>query len=216
MRLTGSHHAWREMIRSFLIIFFVILIPTTAHAEEATIGVSFGWVNFDGDNINPLQSDVKIGLSLAVKSWGKYLEDSRFGYYFEYGLDTYEAENTNEWGLVNTQTINTSVSGFYLHYTPTFFYDFTKGSSADWSFKIGAGLGISYFTVDGTMIFNQPSPVVQRVNDDAIAISKGIVFRYETKNIVIQAKEYMPTGKIQGVEMELQLPLITIAYKYDF
>ena len=204
------------MTRLALIILVAIFISTTAHAEEGYIGISFGWVNVDGDDLNPLQSDVKLGLSLAAKSQEKYLTDSYFGYFIEYGLDTYEAERADEIGLVATQTINTSISGLYLHYTPTFFYDFTKGSAVDWSFKIGVGLGISYFTVDGTMIINNPSPAVQSLDDEAVGISKGIFFRYEYKNLLIQAKENMPTGKIHGVDMELQMPLITFAYKYDF
>jgi len=217
MPIKNHNLIWNVTLRSALVVTFAISMP--ASAQEGYVGVSVGQIRIDneGQDFNPLQSRVKYGLSFLAKSRDDYLEDSQFGYIFEYGLDTYKAERATIWGLPgSTQTINTSVSGYYLHFTPTLFYDFTKGSSTDWSFKTGIGLGVSYFTVNGTMIFNKPFVAVRQVNDGSLGFSKEILFRLENKHVVIQLKETMPTGKIQGVDMQLQMPLLTVAYKFEF
>ena len=89
--------------------------------------------------------------------------------------------------------------------------------ASDWSVKVGLGLGVGYLSMDGTIMVNTPpGPRVEQFDGSDLSYSTGIIIRYEYKNMIIQAKEYTPFATIDGLEMELQLPIFTVGYKYSF
>lgn len=199
------------LIAATVIYFF----PACSNATEVFVGASLNWANLDGPNINPQDSDRKIDLSLSVKSLDKYWGGSSIGYYFEFGIDTYDVERHDEWGLVTKQIIKTSTSGEYLYITPTVFYNFARNRSSDWSLKVGVGIGFGYLSLDGTIIVNRQSgPSIESVHGSDLSYSTGVIFRFEYKNLFIEAKEFKPTGKIDGLDLELQLPVFTVGYRF--
>ena len=210
--------AWLCSLIRILYLFVATILysfPVCINAAEVFIGASVNWTNLDGKNINPQSSDKKLNLALSAKSLDRYLEETSVGYFFELGLDTYDVERLDEWGLVTKQKIFTSTSGEYWYFTPTIFYDFTKNRSSNWSFKVGFGAGISYFSIDGTMVVNRLSGAsIETIKGSDFSYSTGVIFKYEYKNLVIQAKEFTPKGKIDGLDLELQLPVITVGYKF--
>jgi len=181
------------------------------------VGASITWASLDGDLINPQQSDNEVFLSLSLKLLDRYWGESAWGYYIAFDLDSYETNRADEIGLVTKQIINTSISGNYLYATPTIFYNLTRSVTSDWSVKVGLGLGVGYLSMDGTMMVNNPpGPRVEQFDGSDISYSTGIFIRYEYKDMIIQAKEYTPFATIDGFEVELQLPVFTVGYKYSF
>lgn len=210
----------RSLTKSSLILAIALsFFPCFSHAIEAFAGVSVNWALLDADPnrlINDQQSDRKLTLDLSIKSLDNYWKDTAFGYYLEFGLNTYKVERHDIWGLdpAPKEHIYTSTSGEYLHLTPAIFYNFNRNGSPDWSFKIGAGIGIGYLSADGTIIVNQPTLAFKSINGSDFGYSLGVIIRCEYKNLVLQAKEFTPYGHIDGLDLELQLPVITVGYKH--
>jgi hypothetical protein len=195
----------------------ICCVSVNVHAVELFAGGSLYRTNLDGDFINPQTSDYEFFPSLGIKSLDRYWGDTAFGYFFAFDLDSYKLERQDAIGLVTKEIITTSMSGHYLYFTPTVFYDFTRHSKSDWSVKVGVGVGAGYLTTDGTLMVNTPpGPRVEQIKGSDFSYSTGIIIRYEYKNLFIQAKEYTPFATIDGLELELQLAVFTVGYKYAF
>lgn len=196
----------------------VSIFPCSGYAMEAFAGISVNGAHLDanpGRTIHDQESDLRLDLALSIKSLDNYWDKSSFGYYIEFGLDTYKVKRHDVWGIAPAplEHIYTSSSGEYLYLTPAIFYNFNKDESADWSFKIGAGLGIGYLSIDGTILVNQPVLAIEPIHGSTFGYSTGVIIRYAYKNLVIQMKQFTPNGNIDKFELELQLPVITIGYK---
>lgn len=193
--------------------------PDYANSAELFLGISVNQAHLEddeGSSINPQESDKDFNLSFAARSFDSFWGKSKAGYYFEFGIDTYTVEDHEVWGLVEKEDIYTSTSGEYFYLVPIAFYEFNKSGSPNWSFKVGVGAGIGYLTIDGTVIANRPTgTAVEHINGSDFSFTTGLVIKYEYKNFVIQAKEFIPKGTINGLNLELQLPSIAIGYKFD-
>ena len=173
-----------SLIKAGLLLAAIISSPSVTHAAEAYVGVSLGWVSLDEKKgeINPTQSDVELSLSLAAKSQDRYFGDTPFGYYYEVGLDRYKAEEENiVQAMSGPEDWSTAISGEYWHFTPTLFIDFNRGSASGGSFKIGAGIGLSYFSVKGTMVFNNPTVRIEEVDDSDFSQLELPLFTFGVK-----------------------------------
>ena len=207
------------MYRTALIFLFASFsyLPVSISAAEMFVGASITRANLDGDFINPQQSENEVFLSLSLKLMDRYWGDSGWGYYLAFDMDSYKTNRSDVIGLGPTVTINTSISGNYLYATPTIFYNFTRSVPSDWSVKVGLGLGVGYLSMDGTIMVNTPpGPRVEQFDGSDLSYSTGIIIRYEYKDMIIQVKEFTPFATIDGIEMELQLPVFTVGYKYSF
>ena len=195
--------------------------PTFVDAAELFLGISVNQAHLEddeGSSINPQESDKDFNLSFAARSFDSFWGNSKYGYYIEFGIDTFTVEDHTVWGLEGQpkEYIDTSTSGEYFYLVPIAFYEFNKSSSPNWSFKIGVGAGIGYLTIDGTVIANRPTgTAVEHINGSDFSFTTGLVIKYEYKNFVFQAKEFIPKGTIDGLNLELQLPSIAIGYKFD-
>ena len=186
----------------------------SAYSAEIFIGASWHWARLKGEEkstnvhiLEPVSND-EIEISLALKSLDKYFSDSAFGYFYELGYDTYDLEGEN-----NINPFNENITTRSIHFTPTVFYEFTKGFGVNWSLKIGLGVGLGYIDMDGQVISGS-TPVV--INDAVFGYSTGLLFRLEYKNLVFIAREYIPNVDINGFDLKLELPVITAGYRFYF
>lgn len=190
-----------------------------AYAAQAFIGVSWNWGLLKGEeqttgfDVAEITSEKDLGLVLSVKSMDSYFTNSSFGYYIEFGMDSY-AFNRNV--LSGSGEVNTRLEGRYWHLTPTVFYDFFKRSPGDWSIKIGAGLGIGYITADGLVMIEGPGLPIKAIDGNDFDTSIGIILKFTYKHWVFLAKEYTPSAKIDGVDFKIELPTFIVGYRFDF
>lgn len=204
----------------FLILAIsLVYFPICANAAELFLGISVNQAHLEddeGSSINPQESDKDFNLSFAARSFDSFWGKTKTGYYLEFGIDTFTVEDHTVWGLVEKEDIYTSTSGEYFYLVPIAFYEFNKSGSPNWSFKVGVGAGIGYLTIDGTVIANRPAgTAVEHINGSDFSFTTGLVIKYEYNNFVFQAKEFTPKGTIDGLNLELQLPSISIGYKFD-
>ena len=194
--------------------------PVCSHAIDTYVGVSVTRAQVQ-NLVDSLRGDTEIELSLSAKTLDSYLGESSFGYYLELGVDTYNVERHStayNWFLGIYEDLHTSVSGEYLYVTPTIYYDFSRRRSSNWSLKLGIGVGLSYLTAEGSFTRNQvPVEIpggVSSVDGSDFGYSAGVFLRYEYKNWLLQTKLFMPQADIDGVELKLELPTITVGYKF--
>ena len=194
-------------------------LPGNTHAADYFLGISVNQAHLEdaeGSSINPQSSDREFNPSFVAMYLDNYWGKSAAGYYVEFGIDTYTVERHDVWGLAQDEDVYTSTSGEYFYLVPIVFYDFNKNGSPDWSFKVGVGAGIGYFTIDGTIVANRPSgTAVEHIQGSDFSFTTGVVIEYGYKNFVIRAKEFLPKGDIDGLNLELQLPSIAIGYRFD-
>lgn len=199
------------------IVFLVSCFPVfNSSAAEFYVGVSTNWALLKGEesssggDISELETDKKPTPVFAVKTLESYLEDSNFGFFIEFGLDSYKVNQS--------VTLGTEVEGLkgeYWYATPTLFYDFTKSRQQDLKFKAGLGAGLGYLTAKGVLHIEDPVFSDSAINGNDLNFSLGLFIELEYKRWVVQFKEYTPTAKINGIDLKLELPALLIGYRFE-
>ncbi|MDH3975428.1 MAG: hypothetical protein OEV42_14205 [Deltaproteobacteria bacterium] len=189
------------------------LQTSSTYAAQPFIGVSTNWALLKGEekstgyDVAEMNSDEELEPALSVKSLNNYIANSSFGYFVEFGIESYSLSGSGE--------DNTGIDGEYLYLTPTVFYDFLKNSSGDHSFKIGAGFGLGYMSAEGRVMVEGPGLPIKTIDGKDFGTSIGLMLEYKYKNWVFQAKEYTPGATIDGIDFIIELPTFILGYRFD-
>jgi len=195
------------------IIVAMGLLSSPSYGYETIAGLTVGWTNLEdtrSGDINPQYSG--LNFTLALKTDDSYFKDEDYGYYFEFGLDAYSLSRLDNW---IGEDIYTSTSGSYFYLFPVAFYEAYKGNSSDVSVKIGVGAGIGYVSSYGNLVVNYPAPAVRDISDADVGYTYGLFVRYTYKNFVLHIKEYTTYVTLDGLDLNLQQPSITLGYRLD-
>ena len=96
------------------------------------------------------------------------------------------------------------------------FYSFNHEENANWDFKIGAGVGLSYLRAKGSMIVNDPNGAeVKSIDGSDFSYAQGIIISYEYKRFITQIKSFQSRGTINGIDLNLHLPTFAMGYLFE-
>jgi len=215
----------RTYVKSITILICVVLALTSkAFAFDIMAGGSINskYVEvkdkeFGNESIAKLTSGFKLWPSLGLRTGYSYFTKNTNWMYF-YELD---------WAIFNMESqevtdevvdLDTSIIGYSLFAVPTAAYNFSKGSSNKWGYKVGVGLGISYIRMVGNFrVTNDKHPEFGQKRNfdiDSIGSAFGIFFEASKNRHSIVLQNFGPStdnGEYQFEQMNFYL-----MYRYRF
>ena len=202
---------------SFVSILLLCMMPNANAGlfdEElgVTINVGIASKQLDLDvtnegNFNPSGSITEgsfVTYHLSMNSQYSFLsENSRFGYYFEYGFGNFEmsSQNVNEVEV----DLGTEVTGTYFHLTPVAFYNFgdsVKLKEKD-AYIFGVGVGFGYLQAKGDIILTETTNQSFPVDVNGVEISIIVLMEYQHNDWFFRAQGGGPTLSDGGYEYDI-------------
>ena len=203
----------KNHISLFVVVLGLGMLSMPSYGYETIAGMTAGWTNLEdtrSGDINPQYSG--LNFTFILKSDDSYFEGKDYGYYFELGFDAYSLNRLDNWAGDN---IYTSTSGSYFYLCPVAFYEAYTGKNRDVSLKVGVGAGLGYVSSHGNLVVNYPEPVVRDISDSDVGYTYGLFVKYTYKNFVLHIKQYTTYVTLDGLELNLQQPSITLGYRLD-
>ena len=191
-----------------LCFIVLLLFSSDAFAYEIYLGVDVGLKTLtvrdsknDNTNLGTMKSKFTVSPSVGYQTSEYYFSDtSKWGYYFEVNGATYTTDKQQviDPDGVHILDLDTEIKGFSLYALPVIYYHFNRFSdNRKISYKLGAGAGIGYLDLNGTIkVTNLSHPEFDEyktVNSANYGYTMGFYFEIAYKNFSYSVQGYGPS-----------------------
>jgi len=209
------------MLKTILYFLFFMMLSSTTHAFTLETGLAASNLSLvsksDADvTVGEIKTDARLLPSLSLKTNEYYIQNSNWGYFFEWGLWKFTVDKQ---GVPIPVDIGTRIDGHYSYITPTLYYRFgdTDRKSDGWKTSIGIGLGLGYLRLQGTMLNNlETVPTLNQVNDSSFGASTGFYMEVEKGNWFSRISNFGPVIQTEQFKYEFfNLSWILLGYRFN-
>ncbi|WP_139158931.1 hypothetical protein [Vibrio sonorensis] len=114
--------------------------------------------------------------------------------------------------------MNTSIRGRSFYLTPILYYQFGKGHSQSWQYRLGAGLGLGYQSHEGEFVITntEHSRVGERdrIDHSGYAITGGVYFEASYGNHIISLNGDLISADKSGSKYHYLENNVSLKYQY--